>query len=116
MEQDPDVPVAPPAKPTQPGQTVVWFDTGDGGTFLRHGGLIGVVVFDEDVHLVVKRAPLNTGDAGLRVMSDETVTANTVRDVAVPFVGARTRVEIVTQSECDVWHVDGRITTRKWWP
>jgi hypothetical protein len=115
MENMPDSPVPPPAKPTSAGQTVTWFDTGDGG-FMNFGGLIGVVQFDEAVTLVVKRAPLNTGDSGLVTISSEVIPANTAGEVSVPFVGARTRVELVVSGLPDVWHVDGRLSQRKFWP
>jgi hypothetical protein len=115
MEYLPDSPVPSPAKPTASGQTITWFDTGDGG-FMNFGGLVGVVQFDEAVTLVVKRAPLGTGDAGLIPITSEVIPANTAGNVSVPFVGGRTKVELVPQGIPDVWHVDGRLTQRKFWP
>jgi hypothetical protein len=106
----PDYVIPPPAMPAA-GTEVVWFDTGDGG-MLSHTGVIGTVLFDQEVTLYVRKASAGGELFVANGGSGEVLPPNVPREITVRLAGGRTQIALKPTVDCTVWHVDARLTSR----
>jgi hypothetical protein len=100
--------IAAPANPATINTDVSWYDTGESGP-IEHAGVVGEVLFNQDVTLFVETAPKS---GTLRVVKSQVISANTPTEVAVAFRGGRTKLRLRTTGTAPtVWHVNGRVKT-----
>jgi len=101
------------AQPANPGANseVTWINTED-GTYQEFAGLLGDLLFDQDVTVLVQTwadggtpRTMNGGGDG------EVIPASTPTPIRVGFLGANTQVKIATGDDAPtVWHANGRLT------
>ena len=110
-----DIYIAAPPIPAA-NTSAVWLDTSD-GTFKDFEGLVGDLVFDQEVTVLIKTAPEPSGGGApdFQVMNNggdgDVIAANTPTEVRIAFLGPNTRVEIAIGDDVpSLWHVNGRVT------
>lgn len=110
-----DLVLSQPEMPTEPVTEVVWFDSLESGFNTDYAGVVGDLLFSEDVDVLVL---VEAGPGrGLKVMNGagmgQTAPANEPTSVHVRFTGYRTVVKFKTRTSPPAEsHIAGRVTSR----